>query len=55
MDFLEFDETKTFFVITDLIISLGGINSTVGAALGLVAVLFVIQFSCLLKGILHRS
>ena len=55
MDFFEYDEKKTFYIITDLLISLGGINNTVGTIIARWSFLFLIKFSLLLKGVLHRE
>ena len=54
MDFLQYEETKRFFTMTDLVVSLGGINNSVGVFLGSFSILFLIQFSYFLKRVLHK-
>jgi hypothetical protein len=55
MSFVQYNRYFTYYVVSDIIAAIGGISATIGAALGAVGILFVVQFSAQLAGVVHRK
>jgi len=55
ISFIQYQYTKTYYNLEDLITQLGGISASISLALGTVAFLFAIKYAALLGGVVHRK
>jgi hypothetical protein len=55
MNFIQYQYTKQYYNVEDLVTQLGGISASISLAVGSIAFLFTIQYSSLLSGVVHRK